>query len=88
MADVVDTIFAGLRGGGQNGAPLYLRLRRKENHRIKIALNRHVVSDGRPRVIYLYPPIYTKHIRAGLMHERQERSRAGSKVNQRNPFAL
>ena len=69
-------------------ATLYLMLRCKEDHGIEIALDRHVMSDGRPRVIYLNAPIYTKHIRTGIVPERQEHSRAGSKVNQRNPFAL
>lgn len=38
MADIVDAIFAGLRGGGQNGAPLYLRLKKSIEEAVRLGV--------------------------------------------------
>src|SRR5579859_6399586 len=51
-----------------------LLLAAKEQHRIEIALHRPGKIEAAPRLVQREAPVHADHLRAGLLHRRQQRS--------------
>ena len=65
---------------------LDFRQGRKQDHGVEVALYGDVEPDPRPRFIELDVPIQPQDVAAGTAHERQERRRSRSEIDDRNPF--
>ena len=66
------------------GALAQLRPRRKEHHRVEVALNRHVAAQPLPASGQVDPPVDADDVAAGLTDQRQHAAGVGAKVNDRH----